>query len=482
MKINVLMVEPNFPKPSKSKNHNDFMPIGLLKIAAFHRNKGNRICLVRGEVPREEVIFESQNGQIKKNSNPDKILITSYFTYWSNFVKKSVSYYRKMFPLIPITVGGIYASLMPDHCKQYTGCDEVHVGLHEKAENVRPAYAYLEKHFGPKDYQILHTSRGCIRTCRFCGVYKIEPDFTFKQSIRKEIKKRKLIFYDNNLLANPHIKEIFTELTELKRKKRILLCEAQSGIDGRLILKDPELASLLKSSSFRNIRISWDGRFQEHVSIKKQIDLLKRAGYNIHENVFIFMIYNWDIPIEEMEKKRLKCWDWKVQISDCRYRPLNQTFDNYSGQAFRKGQTSDDYYIHKRAGWTDDKIRMFRKHIRRQNMCIRFNSHFYVKVIERSFLNKYVTKEIIHLAKKSSISLSEDILKSLKISYWYPENYNGNGHQISKEEIYDIYERETNMNAIVKNHESFTFQRWRNKIQRNALTVLYKQQNRPITF
>ena len=67
-------------------------------------------------------------------------------------------------------------------------------------------------------------------------------------------------------------------------------------------------------------------------------------------------------------------------------------------------------------------------------------------------------------------------------SYWYPENFNGNGHQVSIEEIYDVFERETNENAIVKNHESRTFQMWRNKIQRNALTVLYKQQNRPINF
>ncbi len=78
--------------------------------------------------------------------------------------------------------------------------------------------------------------------------------------------------------------------------------------------------------------------------------------------------------------------------------------------------------------------------------------------------------------------MSEDILKSLMISYWYPENLNGNGHQILKEEIYEVFERETNMNAIVKNHESSTFQSWRNKIQRNALTVLYKQQKRPINF
>ena len=30
----VLLVEPNFPIPAKSRNHKNFLPIGLLKIAA----------------------------------------------------------------------------------------------------------------------------------------------------------------------------------------------------------------------------------------------------------------------------------------------------------------------------------------------------------------------------------------------------------------------------------------------------------------
>jgi len=42
------------------------------------------------------------------------------------------------------------------------------------------------------------------------------------------------------------------------------------------------------------------------------------------------MIYNWSFDYEELEAKREKCFEWNVQIADCRYRPLNQTFDNYN--------------------------------------------------------------------------------------------------------------------------------------------------------
>ena len=189
--MNVLFVEPDFPRVSKSKNHSEFMPIGLIKLANYHRKLGNSICILRGEVPKQDIYFEAPNGRVKRNSLPDQIFITSYFTYWSKYVKKSVKYYKSIFPKSKVVVGGIYASLMPDHCKKYTGCDEVFVGVHEQAEKTPVSYRYMEKHYGPADYQIIHTSRGCVRRCEFCGVYKIEPEFTYKSSVLKEITKKK---------------------------------------------------------------------------------------------------------------------------------------------------------------------------------------------------------------------------------------------------------------------------------------------------
>ena len=35
----VLLVEPDFPIPNKSRNHSNFLPIGLLKIASYLREK-----------------------------------------------------------------------------------------------------------------------------------------------------------------------------------------------------------------------------------------------------------------------------------------------------------------------------------------------------------------------------------------------------------------------------------------------------------
>jgi hypothetical protein len=65
-----------------------------------------------------------------------------------------------MFPRAKVIVGGIYASLMPEHCKEYTGCDEVFQGVHEAAEKCPPAYDLIFK--GPIPYQVIHSSRGCV--------------------------------------------------------------------------------------------------------------------------------------------------------------------------------------------------------------------------------------------------------------------------------------------------------------------------------
>jgi hypothetical protein len=285
-------------------------------------------------------------------------------------VKECVQFYRQTYPKAKIIVGGIYASLMPDHCKEYTGCDEVFVGIHKIAERYQPAYDLVDV-----DYQIIHASRGCLRRCKFCGTWKIEPTFTYKKSIKNEVCSNRIIFYDNNLLANPYIKNILEELKNSKYHGRVVYSESQCGIDGRLLT--PELAKLLKHARFVNPRIAWDHDYKEHKMIKKQVDMLVDAGYP-SKDIYVFMIYNFEHNYYEMLKKLRKCKEWNVQIADCRYRPLNQTFDNYNP---RRKQTNEDYYIHPK--WADRQIKLFRKKVRQQNIVIRHGFKFYNAKLER---------------------------------------------------------------------------------------------------
>jgi hypothetical protein len=406
----ILLVEPDFPIPAKSRNHKNFLPIGLLRIATYLEATGNKVYLFRG-VPKNNSDME----EVGKFS-PDEIWITSLFTYWSGYVRKAVQYYRSLFPNAKIIVGGVYASLRPaNEVKLYTGCDEVYQGIIPEAESLFPAYDLIkETNPHPLDYQIIHASRGCERHCKFCGTWKIEPQFIPERSVKDKIKYGKIVFYDNNLLANPHIQNILQELIELKEQKKISWCESQSGFDGRILRKNIHLAKMIKKAGFRNPRIAWDGKYDVHPQIKEQVDLLKSAGYS-SKDIYVFIIYNWDIPFEDIEKKRLKCWEWKVQISDCRFRPLDQLYDNYI--PIRKGQTSADYYIHTRAGWTDELIKQFRRNVREQNICVRQGVPFFSKRLETKQVDKQIYKEIKSLTSRKE---KEMTLNELGIRYWFP--------------------------------------------------------------
>ncbi len=344
----LLLVEPDFPIPHKSKNHAHFLPIGLLKIGSYHESLGDQVKLIRGLEHSE--------------FTPDRILITSLFTYWARYVHEAAAFYHKIHPKAKIEIGGIYASLMPKHCKNGSPFATVSPGLYLSgaAEEVELDFSLLPE---PVDYQIIHASRGCSQRCKFCGTWRIEPEFTHKRSILQEIQKRKLVFYDNNVLANPCIDTILQELAEYRAKTgHPLRCESQSGFDLRLLTE--ERAHLLKAAHFVNPRIAWDGRYSDWPRVRKAVDILEDAGYR-RADVFIFMLYNYDLPYPEMKKKLEACRRSKVRVVDCRYRPLDCTEDDYRPYAHQgKGQ----YYIH--PGWTDKKVRDFRRAVRRQNIAL----------------------------------------------------------------------------------------------------------------
>ncbi|WP_296885490.1 cobalamin-dependent protein [uncultured Methanobrevibacter sp.] len=422
---NVLLVEPNFPIPNKSRNHSNFLPIGLLKIAAYLREKSINVKLIRfDENNNLDLAQMTLDLTPQDDFIPDLICVTSIFTYWSKYVKNAVFYYKNKYKNVPIIVGGIYASLMPKHCKEYTKCDDVITGYIKGAEEIIPAYDLVDV-----DYQILHTSRGCIRKCGFCGTYIIEPEWVCKKTIKNEIIKKKLIFYDNNLLANAYIENILKELIELKKEKKITYVESQSGFDGRILRKKPHLAKMLKDAGFKNPKIAWDYGIIQAPKIKEQIDLLTDAGFNAKE-ISVFMIYNYEPCYEEMEEKRVKCAEWGVQITDCRYRPLNATYDNYSSYK-TKGQSSEDYYIHTKEGWTDSKIRKFRRNIRRHNICMRHEVDYHSSILER--------KKISQNQSQKYRNMGYDEVKKYLPDAWTPFRF----HDASEKDYFKLEKKFT---------------------------------------
>lgn len=375
----ILLLDPNYPTPSKSKYHQDILPNGLLKLGSYFKSKGYEVKLLR---------LSEQDTPIPYT--PDLICITSLFTYWIDYVKDAVDFAREFYPGATVEVGGICATLQPEYTKQYTNCDRVVIGSLKEVDEFQPDYSLLKKE---PQFQIITTSRGCNRKCYYCGVKQIEPVQTFKKTIKKDIFKRHIVFYDNNLLANPHIEDILRELILARRTKNILHCESISGFDGRILRKKPYLGKWLKAAGFKNPKIAWDSSIKTWKARKKELDILVDAKFR-KKDISVFMLFNHDMSFDECEKKRVKLYNYGVQITGCRFRPYNQYYDAFYGKW--NEQTSDDYFIHN--NWTDEQVRVFNSNCRKHNLCIRFESKYY----SNSMFHKKVPYEQAKMLKKAS--------------------------------------------------------------------------------
>ena len=265
--MNILLVEPDY--------YTRYPPLGLMKLASYHRSQGNQIKLVRGT---SNVI----------SFNPDKIEITSLFTYAWKSVHKAIEFYHLLFPNAKINVGGIYASLMPNDIKSVYPYVNVNIGLCEVAEQYMPAYDILKDVEKWKDWDssIIFTSRGCIRDCPFCAVPKLEGKI---RSIITDVENyvhcehKKIILWDNNFLASPDWKEVLKNLQEMGLK-----IDFNQGLDARLI--NEEKAKMLAGLKIPIVRMAYD-KVDEKNAIKNAVNLLADYGIN-RRKILFYILYN----------------------------------------------------------------------------------------------------------------------------------------------------------------------------------------------
>lgn len=283
---NVLLLEPNYK--------NKYPPIGLMKLATYHRILGDNVVFYKGDftvfilnnlyidlLKKLSEIDEGVNwGKYKAKlieyiklgnretlsdlvtlskydviitnwlifykdyyrkkeylNNPkwDRVCITTLFTfYWKTtietieFAKKIVKDKKQIF------VGGVLATVLAEDVKKETGI-ETHKGLLNSIGVLDENEIIIDEL--PLDYSILeeieynypesnayygYMTRGCIRKCQFCAVWRIEPKFQPFLSLKEKIEhtnseygdRRNLLLLDNNVLASKKFPQIIEEIKE----------------------------------------------------------------------------------------------------------------------------------------------------------------------------------------------------------------------------------------------------------------------------
>ncbi|GAB1409009.1 B12-binding domain-containing radical SAM protein [Desulfovibrionales bacterium] len=157
---------------------------------------------------------------------PDLVLITTVMTYWYPGAHEALAMVRSIWPNVPVIVGGIYATLCPDHASTLDA-DLVVSGPGEASSTWNAIWKtlgatppLLPDHAGfglaldlytQPDFSVLLGSRGCPFHCAYCASNLLYPGFqqTTAEHMLDVLKEeyargvRDFAFYDDALLIRP---------------------------------------------------------------------------------------------------------------------------------------------------------------------------------------------------------------------------------------------------------------------------------------
>lgn len=265
-------------------------------------------------------VFEQQLASVPK---PDAILLTSGMTYWYTGVAETLAKLREAFPGVPVALGGIYATLCPEHATRVVRPDIVAQGPAENkvvdivnelcnADLLATSYGDLDALPYPAydlypclDAVAVMSSRGCPYRCSFCASNLVSGGFAQRapEAVAAEIEHwvrrgaRHIAFYDDALFFAPdqHIKPLLELL--LRRGVRAHF-HTPNGVQPRAV--DRELALLLRKAGFATLRLSFEtvnpARLRDMSAkvtkdeLTRALEDLAQAGYARHDiGVYLLM-------------------------------------------------------------------------------------------------------------------------------------------------------------------------------------------------
>lgn len=251
-------------------------------------------------------------------SEPEIIYVTSLFTWAWKPVWGAVQYYSSKYPSAELWLGGLYASLMPEHAA-LSGVNPKRIfkGIFSEAECHCPDYELVPEWNKKRKASIVFATRGCIRSCTFCGVSNIEGKLNSERESIKDFVwpgHTRVIFFDNNFLASRNWERVLSEVQELDLK-----VDFNQGLDARLLNERvAEKISELKIDRF--VRISYDTS-EMGSSVHRAIKFLQDYGID-GRNILVYLLYNFTDSPQDLFIRIKNVLSWGGVAYPMRFQPL----------------------------------------------------------------------------------------------------------------------------------------------------------------
>jgi len=290
-----------------------------------------------------------------RRAHPDIVLVTSQMTYWYPGVAETVRAVKKHHPEVPVVVGGVYAALMPEHCREATGADEVvcgdvfrelrrileQRGLPAPADSPSQDSAPLLDPDVWKDAGVVRLNAGCPFRCTYCASHSLEPRFqpgdyrkTFAiiREMHERLEIRNFAFYDDALLVNKD-RVFLPLLEEIIRRGLELKFYTPNAVHMHYI--DDEAARMMKRAGFQEVRLGYesaDDVFHRELDAKytpeevpKAIEALRRAGFKGRQLILYVLAGLPGQRVSEVENTLGEVRGFKVKVSIAEYSPVPRT-------------------------------------------------------------------------------------------------------------------------------------------------------------
>ncbi|MFW5747947.1 MAG: B12-binding domain-containing radical SAM protein, partial [bacterium] len=309
---------------------------------------------------RYGILPEELERRLAGAGRPDAVFIATGMTYWYPGAGEAAKTVRDLYPGAPLVMGGVYASLLPEHCRETCGPDfimkgddipgleRVLEGLGLPVPSGRPDARTLRRG-NARDYAVLRLNHGCPRDCNYCasrilcgGFHPGNPSEVFAEFEGHFSEGvRNFAFYDDALLAGkekslrPFLEGVidFIERPGAGAAAKEVSFYLPNAVHIDLI--DEETARLMARAGFREVRFGFESSsksFHANYGDKfdfddfvRAVDACRKAGF-YPEAVRGYILcglpgQRW----EEVEHSIEYCAELGVRVQLARYSPVPGT-------------------------------------------------------------------------------------------------------------------------------------------------------------